>query len=215
MNYVVGKRTNFKTRFVYLTNSEWAITDFDRFSWDNQSETPLKRFSSNDKHVSVSKLFVRTSLCFLHDVEMLPEPVSSKGPLKFLMDTIVPRRFQNARRLGLTEAKKREIGSSIKELSQGDQDFYISEIDTFYRSWNNKKIPWINLFLRDRATEWADGFEIFQSDGFQAFWKFTNEEFVKSSWQMGIYLAAMSEGKKVLARLLWCLSTATMRPIRF
>lgn len=192
LNLVVGRKTDDKTRFLYLTNSSLAVTDFDRFSWNLKDDEPLKLFEEEGKLKSVAKLFVRNPLCFLQDIESRAFELGPDQPLKTFVDTIVPRHFRNARRLGVNDRKKQAIKSTLKK-NEIQLDFYNLELTNFYKSWGSKKRPWVNLFLAKRGEEWEPKFEVFDRGGFQAFWTHANEEFAKFAWKMGIYLAAVSE----------------------
>lgn len=194
LNLVVGQKTKVPTRFLYLTNSPWAVNDFDRFSWDARVDEPLKLFDEQGDLKSVAKLFVRNPLCFLQDIESRAFEVGPEQPLKIFVDSIIPRNFRNARRLGLNDRKKRHIVAALtKPENERHLDFYNSELTSFYESWGRKKRPWVNLFLAKRAEEWQPEFEVFERAGLQAFWSQANGEFARSAWKMGIYLATVSE----------------------
>lgn len=192
LNLVIGRKTDGKTRFLYLTNSSWAVTYFDKFSWDLNADEPLKPFDEDGKLKSVAKLFVRNPLCFLQDIESRAFELGPDQPLKIFVDTIVPRHFRNARRLGVNDRKRHSINNTLKK-NINQLEFYDRELTKFYKSWGLKKRPWVNLFLAKRGVEWQPEFEVFDKEGFQAFWTRANEEFAKSAWKMGIYLAAVSE----------------------
>ena len=105
LNCIAGKSRERERRFIYLTNSPWAIRDFDRFVWDDSSDRPLKPASASNRSDSVSNLFVRSPLCFLHDIEMRPEDGANRSALKVFMDSMIPRKLADDRRLDTSESK--------------------------------------------------------------------------------------------------------------
>ena len=62
-----------------------------------------------------------------------------------------------------------------------------------------KKSPWVNEFLAQRGGNWVKGLELFSAEGFHSFWRKINADFARRSWQIGIYLALMTEVKPARA----------------
>ncbi len=181
------------TRFVYLTNARSAIRDFDRFVWDAESEHPLKMKRESNQSRSISSLFVRSPLCFLHDIELRPEVGETQSALKTFMDSIVPKKLHDELRLDTSETKRKLVKRALKGLSISNTELYSAELENFYRRWAKKKIPWVNAFLAQRGKHLADGLEIFSKEGFHGYWRNVNREFARESWQFGFYLAKMTE----------------------
>ncbi|MFA9262925.1 MAG: hypothetical protein ACEQSB_06290, partial [Undibacterium sp.] len=195
LNYIVGGTRENRKRIVYLTNAQSAIRDFDRFVWDEHSEFPLKLGRPSDGLRTVSSLFVRNPLCFLHDIELRPEDGETRGALKTFMDSVVPRKLHDEKRLDTSLQKRNLIVAAIDDLeTRGQLHAYLDELDKFYDQWAYKKVPWVNEFLAQRAQHWAEGLQLFSAQGFYSFWRKVNRDFTRLSWQFGIYLAIMTEG---------------------
>jgi hypothetical protein len=195
LNYIVGGTRGNRKRIVYLTNAQWAIRDFDRFVWDEHSENPLRLAQASDRLRTVSSLFVRNPLCFLHDIELRPEDGEARGALKVFMDSVVPRKLHDEKRLDTSAQKRSLIIKALDDLeTKGQLNAYLDELSKFYDRWAYKKVPWVNEFLAQRAQHWAEGLQLFSEEGFYSFWRKVNRDFTRLSWQFGIYLAIMTEG---------------------
>lgn len=200
LNYIVGRSSEKEKRIIYLTNAQWAIRDFDRFVWDEHSANPLRLESPRNGLRTVSSHFVRNPLCFLHDIELRPEDGEAQGALKIFMDSVVPRKLHDDRRLDPSQKKLDLISQALDGLEKsGKLDAYVAELDRFYGRWAEKKTPWVNSFLEQRAKHWAEGLQLFSQEGFHSFWRKVNRDFTRLSWQFGIYLALMTEGRPARA----------------
>lgn len=197
MNVVVGAKMNGMVRFVYLTNSDWAIKYFDKLAWDREEDIPLVKFSKTPgkRHYSVSRLFIRHPLCFLADTDLRSTATLQDNSLRQLVDTIVPRALSDNHLLQIPHAETQaEIENALSCQSRSAISVYTAEIESFYKSWNSKKTPWVNLFLFQRSQQWLENIEIFKMKGFKEYWRQENKKFVRSVWPMGLYLSLMTEG---------------------
>lgn len=194
LNRIMQKSGNGSVRFAYLTMAKWAIRDFDRFVWNEDSDQPLKPARKSNRSNSVSSLFVRSPLCFLHDIELRPEDGETRSSLKVLMDTIVPRKLHDERRLDTSDSKRSLIKRALQDLEDENKiELYSVELDKFYQRWSKKKVPWVNTFLEQKGDHWGEGLELFSKEGFHSFWRKINRDFSRESWQFGIYLGLMTE----------------------
>ncbi|WP_417463276.1 hypothetical protein [Kordiimonas sp.] len=193
LNAIVERAGRTDIRFAYLTNAPWAIRDFDRFAWDAHSDTPLRPIRGRTMAPTVSYLFVRSPLCFLHDTELSPEEDETTSSLKTFMDSIVPRQLHDKHRLSISSTRERLLNYALNDLDDGKADLYGSEVKAFYERWGKKKAPWINAFLARKGAFWKDGLELFSKEGFHSYWRDVNHHFAQNSWQLGIYVAMMMD----------------------
>lgn len=194
LNCVVNRNQNSRARVIYLTNTPWAIRFFDRFVWDQNAESPLRPGEPEDGCPTVSSLFVRNPLCFLHDIELRPEDGESRSSLKVFMDSVVPRKLHDDKRMDTSPRSRFLISRALDDLeTKGQLKSYLMELDKFYERWTEKKVPWVNAFLARRAQHWVKGLQLFSEEGFYSFWRKVNRDFTRLSWQFGIYLAIMTE----------------------
>lgn len=195
LNYIATRSQNNSVRIIYLTNAPWAIRYFDRFVWDENASNPLRFRKDVEIIPTVSSIFVRSPLCFLHDIELRPEDKESRGALKVFVDSVVPRKLHDDTRMDTSSRKRTLISKALDDLeARGQLDAYLIELDKFYEQWAEKKVPWVNVFFAQRASHWAEGLKLFSEEGFYNFWRKVNRDFTRLSWQFGIYLALMTEG---------------------
>jgi len=193
LNAIVERARREDIRFAYLTNAPWAIRNFDHFTWDANSDTPLQPIGEETSAPTVSYLFVRTPLCFLHDIELRPEQDESESALKILMDSVVPKQLYDQYRLSISRARTQLLEDALNKLRSKAVKFFEEEVQTFYKRWDKKKTPWINEFLARKGAYWKKGLELFSREGFHGFWRHVNDDFARHSWQLGIYVAMMMD----------------------
>lgn len=193
LNAIAERAGRTDIRVTYLTNSPWAIRYFDRFTWDARADTPLKLIHGKTKAQTVSYLFVRSPLCFLHDIELRPEKNETTSALKTFMDSIVPRQLHDEFRLSISSTRERLLNYALSDLPDSKADLYGNEVKSFYERWAEKKAPWINAFLARKGAYWKNGLELFSKEGFHSYWRDINHQFAQHSWQLGIYVALMMD----------------------
>lgn len=198
LNFVLGNEGD-EFRFFYLTNSFTSIELFDDFVWNPREEMPLKFATDQDrKQVSVSRLFVRHPLCFVHDVDNSHRGLPHFSSLKDFSDTVVPKEFSNTRRLSIPKPLEVEIDATI-DAQAANLEKYSKQLDTFFHEWNAKKKGWVNQFINRATSKWVEGLELYSEDGFTEYQKFVDDQFAHAARQMGICLALISEEDMVRA----------------
>lgn len=193
LNTILERTGREITRFSYLTNAPWALRDFDRFAWHAGSDTPLRPIRGRTTAPTVSYLFVRSPLCFLHDIELSPERNETTSALKTIMDSLVPRQLHDENRLSISARRERLLTYALQDLDDSNAEIYGREVDAFYDSRVEKKAPYINAFLSQKGAYWKAGLELFSREGFHSYWRNLNQRFARHSWQLGIYVAMMMD----------------------